>query len=243
MKCPSMVTRLVVATIATAALAGPVTSAHALQFTTGDAVLAVYGNGTEYVQNLGTMTNLVTNGLTLNLSNIMSQISAGGNPLSYAIIGYNSNTNVMFGSRSAIEDWTVRDKNQVSANTLFGNTSGWGGQLNSAADARNLFPQNDDLSFSTNMNASGGNTLGNAIPSVRGGFAPVGELLHILTRNGGPQTLTEATIASLTAGGQLTIGQVAAVPVPTAVVLFASGLIGLVGLARRRVSGTHKEAA
>lgn len=243
MKCVSMVKRLAVAAVAAAALAGPVTSAHALQFSAGDAVLSVYGNGTEYVRNLGSMSNLINNGLTLDLSSIMSQVSAGGNPLAFAIAGYNSNTNIMFGSRSAIGDWTAQNKNQLSPNTLFSNLSGWGGLLASASDARNLFPQADPLSFSTNMNASGANTLGGAVPAARGGFAPVGELMHILTRTGNAASLTESTIASLTAGGQLQIGQVAAVPVPAAVVLFASGLVGLVGLARRRMSGTSQKAA
>ena len=67
--------------------------------------------------------------------------------------------------------------------------------------------------------------------------------MHILTRTGNASSLTESTIASLTAGGQLQIGQIAAVPVPAAVVLFASGLVGLVGLARRRMSGTSQKAA
>lgn len=243
MKGLSIVKRLVVAAVAAAALAGPVTSAHALQFSSGDAVLAVYGNGTEYVRNLGSMSNVITNGLTLDLSSIMSQVSAGGLPVNFAIAGYNSSTDVMFGSRSPIADWTTTNKNQVSTNTLFSNLSGWGGLLASASDVRNLFPQADVLSFSSNLNASGANTLGGSVPAIRGGFAPVGDLMHILTRTGGPTSLTEATIASLTAGGAFQIGQVAAVPVPAAVVLFASGLVGLVGLARRRMSGTSQDAA
>ncbi|MDZ4853635.1 MAG: hypothetical protein SGJ26_02035, partial [Nitrospirota bacterium] len=106
MKCVSMAKKLAVAAVAAAALAGPVTSAHALQFSAGDAVLAVYGNGTEYAQNLGSMSSLITTGLTLDLSSIMGQVSAGGNPVAFAIAGYNSNTNIMFGSRSPIADWT-----------------------------------------------------------------------------------------------------------------------------------------
>lgn len=246
MKCSSIVKRLAVAAAAAAALAGPVTSAHALQFSAGDAVLAVYGNGTEYVQNLGSFSNLVTNGLTLDLSTIMSQVSAGGNPINFAIAGYNTTTapqDVFFGSRSAIGDWTAQNKNQMIPNTLASNLAGWDGLLNSAGDARNLFPQADPLSFSTNLNASGANTLGGSVPAVRGGFAPVGELMHLLQRTGGPTTLSEVSTAFLSANGQLTIGQIAPIPVPAAVVLFASGLVGLVGLARRRMSGTSQDAA
>jgi hypothetical protein len=239
-----MVKKLAVAAVAAASLAGPVTSAHALQFSPGDAVLSVYGNGVEYVRNLGSYQNLISNGLTLDLSSILSQVSPGGNPLAYAIAGFNNgNTDIFFGSRSPIADWTAQNKNQLQPNVLFANLDGWRVNLADAGDTRNFIPQPDPLSFSTNLNASGANTLGGAVPAVRGGFAPVGELMHLLRRTGGPSTLTEVSTAFLSANGQLQIGTVAAVPVPAAVVLFASGLVGLVGLARRRMSGRSQEAA
>ncbi|THJ21295.1 MAG: hypothetical protein CAF44_009085 [Nitrospira sp. CG24D] len=244
MKCVSMVKRLAVVAVAAAALAGPATSAHALQFNSGDAVLGVYGNGVEYVKNLGSYQTLITNGLTLDLSSILSQVSPGGQPLAYAIAGYNGgNTDVFFGSRSPIADWTAQNKNQFQPNVLFANLQGWHVNLASAGDTRDFFPKADVLSFSSNLNQSGANTLGGAVPAVRGGFAPVGELMHLLRRTGGPSTLTEVSTAFLSATGQLQIGTVAAVPVPAAVVLFASGLVGLVGLARRRMSGTSQKAA
>ncbi len=244
MKCVSMVKKLAVAAVAAAALAGPVPSAHALQFSPGEAVLAVYGNGVEYVRNLGSYQNLISNGLTLNLSSILSQVSPGGNPLAYAIVGVNGNTDIFFGSRSPIADWTAQNKNQLQANQLFANVDGWRVNLQGPpADAREFIPQSDPLSFSSNLNQSGANTLGGAIPAVRGGFAPVGEVMHLLRRTGGPSSLSEVGTALFSANGQLQIGQVSAVPVPAAVVLFASGLVGLVGLARRRMSGKSQEAA
>lgn len=246
MKCVSMVKKLAVAAVAAAALAGPVPSAHALQFSPGEAVLAVYGNGVEYVRNLGSYQNLISNGLTLDLSSILSQVSAGGAPLAYAIAGFNNgNTDIFFGSRSPIEDWTAQNKNQLQPNVLFANLDGWRVNLQGPpADARDFFPVADPLSFSSNLNQSGANTLGGAVPAVRGGFAPVGEVMHLLRRTGGPSTLSEVGTALFTANGQLQIGQVGpVVPIPAAAILFASGLVGLVGLARRRMSGRSQEAA
>jgi len=241
MKVLSGIKRIAFAGIAAGALIGPVTSAHALQFANGDAILAVYANGTEYARDLGSFSSVITNGVNLDLSSIISQVS-GPNTLNFAIFGANSSTDVFFGSRSPLADWTTQNKNAVLPNTLFSNTSGWGTLLANASDARNFFPQADPLSFSTNMNASGANTLGGSVPAARGGFAQVGDVMHLFTRTGGPTSLTEVGIATFSANGQLQIGP-APVPVPAAVVLFATGIIGLVGLARRRMSGTHKDTA
>ena len=239
MKCVSIVKRLAVATIAAAALAGPVTAAHALQFSQGDAVLAVYGNSTEYVTNLGSYSNLISTGLNLDLSNILGQVSAGGGPVKYTVFGA-TGAAIFFGDKFPLAQWSSRNLGQLDPNVLVGGLTVWSGLLSSAGDARNLFPQNDALSFTTNLNASGANTLGGTTPSARPGYANIGETLYLMTK---ASPLAEVGTAMLTAQGQLQIGQIAAVPVPAAVVLFASGLVGLVGLARRRMSGTSRDAA
>jgi hypothetical protein len=242
MKCVSIVKRLAVATIAAAALAGPVTTAHALQIGQGDAILAVYGNGTEYVQNLGSYNTLISNGLTLNLNSILGQVTPGANPLQIAIFGA-TNSEIFFGDKFPLSSWTNSNKNQVVPNAIVGNLAGWATTLQAASDARNFIPQSDPLSFTTNLNNSGNNTLGGTTPPSRPAFAGVGETLYLMLRPGAASTLAQVGTAIFDANGQLQIGQVSAVPVPAAVVLFASGLVGLVGLARRRMSGTHKDAA
>lgn len=242
MKCVSIVKRLAVATVAAAALAGPVTAAHALQFSQGDAILAVYGNGTEYVQNLGSYSTLLSNGLTLNLSGILGQVTPGGNPLQIALFGSSGNE-IFFGDKFALSSWTNSNKNQVVPNALLGNLSGWATSLLTANDARNFFPQSDPLSFTTTQNNSGNNTLGGTTPAPRPAFAGVGDTLYLMKRPGAASTLAQVGTAVFNVDGQLIIGQVSAVPVPAAVVLFASGLVGLVGLARRRMSGTSQHAA
>jgi hypothetical protein len=185
---------------------------------------------------------LISNGLNLDLSSIMSQVSTGGNPLTYAIFGY-TGSEIFFGDQFAISSWTAQNKNQLIPNVLVGNLQGWSGQLQFTSDARNFFPKDDGLSFTSNLNASGANTLGGATPAVRPGFANIDETLYLLQRPGGPTTLAQVGTALFSSTGQLVIGQVAPIPVPAAVVLFASGLVGLVGLARRRMSGTSQDAA
>src|SRR5262249_33536302 len=120
MKVLSGIKRMAFVGIVASALIGPVTSAHALQINSGDAILAVYGTGNalEYAADLGSFSNGVSGGLTLDLSSIMGAIS-GPAPLNFAIFGYNSSTDVFFGSRSPIADWSTQNKNQVLPNTLF----------------------------------------------------------------------------------------------------------------------------
>ena len=88
MKSLSIVKRLAVAAVAAAALAGPVTAAHALQFSAGDAVLAVYGNGTEYVKNLGTISSVLSSGVDVNLNTGGILAAVGGvNGIKYTVFG------------------------------------------------------------------------------------------------------------------------------------------------------------
>jgi hypothetical protein len=240
MKCLSMGKRLAVAAVAAAALAGPVTAAHALQFNTGDMVLAVYGNGTEYVSNLGTISNALSNGVDVDLSSILGTVGAGGNTIKYTVFGW-SGSAITFGDSAPIGSWTAAQKNQVLPNTLINALIGYSGALGAAADARSLFPQNDALSFSTNLNAAGSDTLGGSISSSHPAVANIDTVLNLLQRTGAASTLAQVGTGFLSSQNGHFV--VSAVPVPAAVVLFATGVIGLVGLARRRMSGARPDAA
>lgn len=235
MKCPSMIKRLAVAAVAAASLAGSVTAAHALQFNTGDAVLVVYGNNTEYAQNLGSFSTLLSNGIDLDLSSFLPSVG-GANTVKYTIVGSTAST-IFFGNGFAASAWTATQKNQVLPNTYTNGLVNWSGPLGAAGDTRSLFPVNDLLSFSTNLNGSGADTLGGSIPAARRGSADIDTILNLLQRpiSGAGSTLATVGTAFLnSATGRFTIS---AVPVPAAVVLFATGIIGLVGVARRRVLG------
>ena len=237
MKCPTIIKRFAVAAVAAASLVGPVTAAHALQFNTGDAVLVLYGNNTEYVQNLGSFSTLVSSGIDLDLSSIMSSVG-GGNTIKYTIVG-NTGSTIFFGNSVPVGSWTTQNKNQIVPGTYTTSLTGWSGQLAANSDARSLIPKADGLSFSSFLNPAGTDTLAGSIPGARRGSADIDSILYLLERQnpGAATTLAQVGTAFLSsANGRFVIS---AVPVPAAVVLFATGMIGLVGVARRRVLGLN----
>jgi hypothetical protein len=240
MKGLSVLKRLAVGAVATAALAGSVTAAHALQFNAGDLVLAVYGNGTEYVSNLGTISNVVNNGVNVDLTGVLGSLG-GANTIKYTVFGY-SGTSITFGDSapaSGASGFTTTQKNAIVANTLINTLIGYSGQLASAADVRNLFPATDGLSFETQIVTP--DTLGGAIPSAHVAYSNIDSVLNLLSLTGNRGTLSQVGTGLLSSSTGHFV--VSAVPVPAAVVLFATGVIGLVGLARRRMSGTQPDAA
>jgi hypothetical protein len=91
-------------------------------------------------------------------------------------------------------------------------------------------------SFSQNLNTSGSGQFEGAWPLAMQGSLDT--VLNIMRGDVETSAFTQVGRVLLTAGGLLTIGNpgpnVAPVPLPAGVVLFGSGLIGLVGIARRK---------
>jgi hypothetical protein len=230
MKCLSIVKRLAVAAVAAAALAGPVTAAHALQFGVGDAVLVVYGNNNQYVQDLGSFSTLLSTGVDIDLTSFMPQLT-GANTVKYTIVG-DTAAQMFFGNSVAIGSWSSTNKNQVVPINYTSALTNWAGQLFANSDARNIIPTADPLSFTSFFGTT--DTLASSIPGARRGSADMLSLLYLLQRDIGTQNLAQVGTAILNANNHFVIS---AVPVPAAVVLFATGVIGLVGIARRRVLG------
>jgi hypothetical protein len=229
----SIVKRLAVAAVAATALAGPVTAAHALQFNQGDAVLAVYGNTQEYVANLGSISNLITNGVDHNLSGVLTTIGPTSS-LKYTVFGYQG-TGIFFGNRDDSNSFTTQQKNQVLPNTLISALSNWSGTLAATSNAANIFTATDPLSFSSNLNVSLNDSLGGSIPAAsHPGASSFNTTLNLLQRTGAAATLTTVGTAFLGTDGHFVVS---AVPLPAAAVLFATGVVGLIGVARRRVFG------
>ena len=227
----------VAAVLAVAALAGPLTAAHALQFGTGDAVLVLYGNNTEYVQNLGNFSTLLSTGTDINLSTILGNSNvASPNTIQYTIVG-NTSTQFFFGDGTQRSTWSSTNLNQVVPTNYNTALAGWSGQLANAGDARSLIPASDGLSFSSNLDPAGKGTLGGSIPGTRPAFATIDSTLYLLQRDNTGAASTLAQVGTAFLSSQTGHFVISAVPVPAAAVLFATGMIGLVGVARRRALG------
>jgi hypothetical protein len=104
----------------------------------------------------------------------------------------------------------------------------------------------EDAAFSKDANFGLGGLLGGTWGggNMQGLFNTTLSLIQGRARNetGGTNVLSDIGRAILTADGQLTICggagcSVTPVPIPAAVVLFGSGLIGLIGIARRTRTG------
>jgi hypothetical protein len=248
MKYLSTVKRVSVAAVVAAAMfTGTVISAQALQFnTTGDAVLVLYGNDTQYVQNLGSFANLATSAADINLSSILGLNTPNGpnglNQIQYTIVG-RSATQFIFGTANPITDFTAGNKSSLGTNSpnYLSALNGWSQNLAAppSPDTRSLIPATDPLSFSSFLDPSGGGTLG-MLPAGKQGFSTIDSVLYLLERNVGSGTANNNSLAQVylanIVNGHLMVS-VSAVPVPAAAILFATGVIGLVGIARRRIMG------
>jgi hypothetical protein len=224
-----MATALAVAT----AVAGVAGQAQAFTFGQNDLVLAIYGNNTEALYNLGDFNSVLANGATLS-----SNVSAG---LTAAQVGTNAVKYTIFG-------WDVSlPSGQVHAATTFAPAQITGpidltSQLNpsfawsgSSAFTGDTIAKSDSRSFTQNLNISGDGKLGGAWPVAMQGS--LDQVLNIMRGNVETGTFTQVGRVLLAANGLLTIGNPgpAAVPLPAGVVLFGTGLIALVGIARRSI--------
>jgi hypothetical protein len=224
-----------VAAVALAAVSVSV-PAHALVYNTGDAVLVIYGNEQQGYLNLGNWDTLKTTGGSFNVADILNTAGvSGANAIEYTIVGNSgAQTPMWFGSNQAIGDWTSTQKNLLNTNAYNTGNTNWRGQLTTAADpTRKIYAAADPLlAFSLYFGTT--DSLG-GLTSVRGS-SDIDSLLNLLERTGAATTLAGVTTAFLNSTTKLlTIGggQPAPIPVPAAAVLFATGMIGLVGFARR----------
>lgn len=223
MKRTMMAAILAVAT----AVAG---QAQAFTFGEGDLVLAIYGNNTEALYKVGTTAGLLAAGpnTTFDASVGLAAAAVGTNAVKWTVFAWDLGS-----TGGQIHAATAFAPAQITG--AFDFTS----QFNpSIAMSGNPFTgdtisKSDIRSFSSNLNTAGAGKFEGAWPVAMQGN--LDQVLNVMRGDVDTNTFTQVGRVLLSASGILTVGNPgpSAVPLPAGVVLFGSGLIGLVGIARR----------
>lgn len=235
MKVRGMKRTMMAAVLAVAtAVAG---QAQAFTFGNQDLVLAIYGGNTEALVNLGNADTILAPGgpgiTNLNVATELAAATVGTNatsaPLYYTVFAHD------FISSNRVWAGTAANPSSITGTlgltTQFNNSIGM--SFLPSVDSTNLVPRSNQQSFFNNLNPSGNGSMAGTWPVAMQGS--VDQALNVVMANVDTGVFTQVGRVLLTAGGLLTIGNPgpSAVPLPAGVVLFGSGLIGLVGIARR----------
>lgn len=215
------------------AVAGLVGQAQAFSFGDGDLVLAIYGNNTEALYNLGSANTRLGSGATfsLDVSAGLSTAQTGTNPVKFTIFGWDSSLQV----HAATKFLPGEVVGPLDLTSQLNPAVAWSGLVTGNPFTGDTIAKSDARSFSSNLDGAGDGKLGGAWPVAMQG--ELGDVLNIMRGNAELNTFTQVGRVLLAANGLLTIGNPgpggAPVPLPAGVVLFGSGLIGLIGIARR----------
>jgi hypothetical protein len=243
--------------------------ALAFNFSEGDLVLAIYGNRTagEGKEALINLTDLsgglnmhdLTTGPTVHAFDVSAYLNAAGvkdlNPASpdypvrYTVFGYMTNPEIGFDVKGGSATNLAGTVQSANGNTLSA-LNLWAGNVTDANAPNLISGQNGAVLAWDNANSH--TTRMGLAEKLAGGFntvmgANLDQLLRIIVVNSEfiDDPAQAEGQAMLFANGtfQITGGTLAPIPVPAAVVLFGSGLIGLVGLARRNLLGQTAKVA
>jgi hypothetical protein len=221
--------------------------ASALYFPEGDLGFYVYGGNTERYENLGPNSTTIFQTMTPVTRNIASDLptlqEGATLGLRYSVIGVDADTAYMYVSSAVppagitpriLEDTfpDVAAGNFLQwANSWLPNAPGSGGFADPYLNNPMLMSRALINSFTSQL---GGQGFLNGYTGFNT-HASLGQPLTIFRVNidGAFPVLDFVGTALMTQNGQFTITPI---PVPAAVILFGSGLVGLVGLARRSMS-------
>lgn len=236
-----MATALAVA--AAAAVVGAPSNALALGFNVGDLGFFVYGGNDQRYENFGVNSALSTlEGTSLttrDISGSLTSLSIGAaTGLRYSILGTSGNDFYVSSTASTITANMANNSDPVGA---AGNFLFWAGQhAAQTGGVANPYLNNPSttpvgaLHSYTSILGTDGSIVGGLNFNTHG---TLGQLLNIFRVNvdGEAATYVRVATALLGTNGILTITP-SAVPIPAAVYLFGTGLVALVGIARRSMN-------
>jgi hypothetical protein len=226
--------RLTASAVLTAAVmtGGLATPAHALDVNFGDLVFAMFGNGTEYFKVLGAESGITSQqNVEFNVAAALPAVQ-GANNVRWSLFSNDDQGVMVTASSKPIGDFNATELSSIASGFSINSGLGWFGlapltlPAGTEVQVTNTNPEFFSSTFFTDGTMAGGWPI-----SQEG---QLGSLLHLISSDGSNHS--GIGTALLTANGLLTInpsGTSPVIPLPAAVWLFGTGLITLVGLARR----------
>lgn len=216
--------------------------AEAIEIGSGDLALVLYGNGTEFYRNLGQSSSLLAPGATNDFTIDSSTLTAvgGSNPVRWAVVGFTfDNDGNAVNLNTTLNPIAPSQLGAVQINFGWDSLAIWSAQNGGDGLSQELLPAGDPFSFSNQVDPAGTGSLNGAFPvSTTGGFGSTLNLIEGDYNTNAITTVGSASFSLLSGNALLTVSGVTApapVPLPAAVVLFGTGLVSLIGLARRRL--------